>query len=79
LIANGCTINGTVHHSILSRDVVIDEGAIVEDSIIFTNTHVKTGVHLKNVVVDKHCVFEFKKDVGYSDGEPLYIPQGAHI
>lgn len=79
LIANGCTVNGTVHHSILSRDVTIDEGAIVEDSIIFTNTHVKSGVHLKNVVVDKHCIFAVQKDVHGEEDKPLYIPQGAHI
>jgi len=78
-IANGCTINGIVHHSILSRNVIIDEGAVVEDSIIFTNTHVKKGVHLKNVIVDKHCVLEINKDVHGEDGKLLYVPQGAHI
>lgn len=78
-IANGCTINGIVHHSILSRNVIIDEGAVVEDSIIFTNTHIKKGVHLKNVIVDKHCVLEINKDVHGEDGKLLYVPQGAHI
>ena len=79
LIANGCTINGTVKHSVLSRDVVIEEGAIVENSVLFTNTVVKKGVHLKNCVVDKHCVFENKKEVSGTKDEPLYIPQGARI
>jgi glucose-1-phosphate adenylyltransferase len=79
LIANGCTIDGTVKHSVLSRNVIVEEGATVEDSIIFTNTIVRKGVHIKNAVVDKHCVFETKKNVGGTPTDPLYIPQGAII
>ncbi|MBQ9114957.1 MAG: glucose-1-phosphate adenylyltransferase subunit GlgD, partial [Clostridia bacterium] len=34
LIADGCVINGTVENSILFRDVRIEEGAVVKNSII---------------------------------------------
>jgi len=79
LVANGCTVDGTVKNSILSRDVVIEEGATVEDSIIFTNTHIGKGVHLKNCVVDKHCIFKIKREVFGTKEKPIYIPQGEHI
>lgn len=79
LISNGCTINGTVKNSILARNVIIEEGATVEDSIIFTDCVVKKGVHLKNVVSDKLCVFENKKDVFGTKEEPLYIAQGVKL
>lgn len=79
LIANGCTINGKVKHSILARDVIIEEGASVENCILFTHTVVKKGVHLKNVVSDKRCVFKTKANVAGSDDEPLYIQRGAII
>lgn len=79
LISNGCKINGTVKNSILSRKVKVEEGAVVEDCIIFTNTTIKKGVKLKNCVIDKHCIFENKKVVKGSKEKPLYIHQGAKL
>jgi glucose-1-phosphate adenylyltransferase len=79
LIANGSTINGEVKHSILARDIVIEEGATVEDSIIFSHTIVRSGVHLKGVIADKRCVFKEHKELIASGPEPIYIPRGAKI
>ena len=75
LVANGSYIKGTVKNSVLSRHVHVEEGAVVENSIIFTNTVIKKGVHLKNVISDKHCVIN---NDSCSD-EIKYIPQGAKI
>lgn len=79
LIANGSTINGKVKNSIISRDVVIEEGASVENCIIFTHTIVKRGVHLKNVVSDKRVIFQNRKEVQGTEEEPLYFPRGVKI
>ena len=79
LIANGTNIEGTVKNSIISRDVTIEEGAIVENSIIFTHTVVKRGVHLKNVIADKRTIFENKKDVYGTESHPLYFPRGVIV
>lgn len=79
LIANGTSIEGTVKNSIISRDVTIEEGAIVENSIIFTHTIVRRGVHLKNVIADKRTIFENKKDVYGTEEHPLYFPRGVIV
>lgn len=79
ILANGSTILGTVKNSVLARNVIVEEGAIVENSIIFSDTVIKKGVHLKNVVGDKLCTFENKKEVFGKDNEVIYIPQGAKI
>ena len=79
VIANGCTINGTVKNSILARNVTIEEGAVVEDSIIFSDCVVKAGVHLKGVIADKLTKFVSKKEVVSEKGEHIYIPQGETI
>ena len=79
IIANGSTINGKVKNSIISRDVVIEEGATVENSIIFTHTIVKKGVHLNHVISDKRVVFQARKEVQGTEDEPLYFPRGAKI
>ena len=78
-IANGCTINGKVSHSIFARKVIVEDGASVEDCIIFTDTKICSGVHVKNAIIDKHCIIRYKTDVGGEKDNPLYIPQGAHI
>ncbi|MEZ0537538.1 glucose-1-phosphate adenylyltransferase subunit GlgD [Caldicellulosiruptoraceae bacterium PP1] len=58
LISNGCIIKGKVKNSILSRGVVIEEDAFVEDSIIFPKCVVKSGALLKNVILDKNVVID---------------------
>lgn len=47
MISSGCDIKGTVINSILSPGVVVEEGAFVKDSILFTDCQVE-----KNAVVD---------------------------
>ena len=79
IIANGSYIDGTVNNSIISRDIVIEEGAKVENSILFTHTIVRKGIHLKNVIADKRCEFKTKKEVSGSEKNPLYIPRGEII
>lgn len=79
IVANGATINGVVKNSIISRDVTIEEGAVVENCILFTHSVVKAGVHLKNVVCDKRVVFKSKNLVEGSEEHPLYFPRGVNV
>ncbi len=79
IVANGCYIQGKVSGSLLSRNVIVEEGAIIENSIIFSDCVIKKGVHLKNVIADKLCVFQSKEEVFGTKDEPLYIPQGEII
>ena len=78
-IANGCVIKGKVKNSILSRDVVVDEGAVVENCIIFTHTEIGANVKLKYVVTDKYSeVMEVKKIIREKD-DILYIGKGERV
>ncbi len=79
LVANGCTINGKVKGSILARNIVVEEGASVEDSIIFSDCVIKKGVHLKNVVADKLCIFANKTEIHGDKNEIIYVPQGEKL
>ena len=78
-IANGCIINGKVKNSILSRGVVVGEGAVVEDCIIFTQTEIGENVKLKYVVADKYAkIVEIKKLNGEKE-EMLCIAKGDRV
>lgn len=51
LINQGAVIFGTVDHSVIFHDVVIEEGATVTDSVIMPGAFIKSGTMLKKVIV----------------------------
>jgi glucose-1-phosphate adenylyltransferase len=53
LISHGCTIAGTVEHSVLSPGVRVDPGAIVRDSVIMFDTHIRAGAVVDRAIIDK--------------------------
>jgi glucose-1-phosphate adenylyltransferase len=46
-------VGGIVRHSILSSRVRVEEGAVVEDSLLFDNVSVGAGARLRRCIVDK--------------------------
>lgn len=79
VVSNGCIIKGKVENSIISRNVVIEEGAEVKNSIIFTKTHVKSGVKAKYVLAGKHVDMATKKNVSGTPEQILFIDYGEKI
>ena len=78
-ISNGSTIKGTVINSILSRDVIVEEGAVVKDCILFSGTKVGKGSHLQYVVADKKVQIKEIRDVAGEEDHYMYISFGANI
>lgn len=56
LISNGCILKGSIENSIISRRVIVQEGAEVKNCIIFENCEIKTGCKLTNVIIDKNTI-----------------------
>ncbi|WP_022818978.1 glucose-1-phosphate adenylyltransferase subunit GlgD [Fusobacterium russii] len=61
LFADGCHIFGKVENSLISRDVIIEEGAEVNNSILMAGTVVKTGAKLDYVIADKSALITENK------------------
>ncbi|HMM00743.1 MAG TPA: glucose-1-phosphate adenylyltransferase subunit GlgD [Bacilli bacterium] len=78
-IANGAQIYGKVQNSIISRDVVIEPGAKVVDSIVLTQSVIGSNVCLCNAIVDKYCHVKFAKEVNGEESHPAYVHQGDQI
>lgn len=78
-IANGSNIKGTVKNSVISRDVVIEEGAIVENCILFTKTKIGAGAFVKNVVTDKQAKIINSKDVQGDPDNMMFVDFGEII
>ena len=51
-VAPGARVAGTVEHSIIGQNCVIEAGAVVRNSVLLDNVHVGPTVELSNVVAD---------------------------
>lgn len=50
-LTDGCSIYGTVEHSVLSNSVTVEKGAVVRDSILMPGVTVKSGAFLDKCIV----------------------------
>ena len=78
-IANGSNIQGTVINSIISRDVVVEKGAVVKNCILFSGTKVGKDSQLEYVVADKNVKIKEVKEVSGEEDHYTYISFGANI
>ena len=69
MVSHGCTIHGTVEHSILSPGVRVEQGAVVRDSIVMFDTVIGAGATVDRAILDKDCVIGPGSRVG--DGDDL--------
>jgi len=79
VVANNCLIEGTIRHSVIGRDVVIQKGALIEDCVIMANTTIGENVHLKNVVVDKFAKINHKVELIGSPEKIVYVKRKDKI
>ena len=70
LLTPGCEVEGRVRRSVLFPGVVIEKGAVVEDSILLYDTRVGAGARLKKVITDKRVTIGEGSRVG---GEDLLV------
>ncbi len=51
-LSSGSTVEGTVEHSVIGTNAVVEAGAVVRDSVLLDGVRVSAGVELRNCVVD---------------------------
>ena len=65
LIGEGSrVVEADIRRSIIGRDVRIDSGAYIEDSVIFDHTHIGAGAKLQRVVIDRHNTVQAGVELG---------------
>ena len=67
LISNGCKIDGTVEHSVLSPGVHVGKGTIIKDSVILNDVHIGENCKIENAIIDKDTVVGKNTIIGYGD------------
>ncbi len=56
IISDGCLILGDVRHSVLSSNVVVEEGALVVDSVIHQKVTIGKGSFIRNALVTSNTI-----------------------
>jgi glucose-1-phosphate adenylyltransferase len=65
-IAEGSLVRrATIRNSILGRGVWVNEGAVIEDSIVMDYTTVGKGAHLRRAIVDRFNIIPADGDIGF--------------
>ena len=67
LISPGCRVLGTVDNSVLSPGVVVEEGAVVRDSVIQHRCVIKSGAVIDRSILDKEVTVGRDSVVGEGD------------
>lgn len=78
-VSNGAIIKGSVENSILGREVVVEEGAVVKNCVIFSRAYIGKDTHIEYVIADKECEITFTKDFKGTKEKPLMIKEGDHV
>ena len=79
LVADGCVIKGIVKNSILFRDVIVEEGAIVENAILMQKTKVGKSAKLSHIIADKNVTISAQTDLRGAAGLPIVIGKGKQV
>lgn len=82
-VAGGCILSGGyVKDSVLGRNVLVDEGAMVENCIILDNCWIDRGARLRNVIVDKNNHIAAHEKIGFDvdrDKERYHVSSGGIV
>jgi glucose-1-phosphate adenylyltransferase len=71
LINQGATIKGTVRHSVISNEVTVEKGAVVENSFLMPGAVVQSGVHVNYALIGPKQVIS--KDIAGKPDDVLLV------
>ena len=70
LLSEGCEVYGTVIDSVLGPEVVVEEGAVIRDSIIMARSIIKKGTNISRCIVDEETTIGEGVCIGEGDNVP---------
>ena len=79
MIADECVIEGTVINSVVFRDVKVEKGAVVKNSVLFHGTTVCEKASLNCIVTDKDVIVTKGVTLSGNENMPFYIQKGRKI
>lgn len=71
-VTEGCNINGSLDHCVVSDGVTIERGARIKDSIIFPNAYIGEDAIIEKTIIGEGAIIGkgVKCGINYSDNNP---------
>ncbi len=69
LVCNGCTVYGSIKHSILGSGSVVLDGTVIEDSIVLPNALVGRNCRITRAIINEGAVVEDNTVIGDAEGD----------
>ena len=79
IISSGCIIDGNFEDCIIFRDVIIERGASIKNSVIMAHTVIGENVCLENVISDKYVHIQPGVKLFGSCDNPITIEKRSNI
>lgn len=79
LIADGCTIEGTVENSLLFRGVVVEKGAVVKNSILMQGTVISANAKVDSIITDKNVTVSANRNLSSDPSYPIYFTKNIVV
>lgn len=79
VFADGCIVKGSVINSVISRDVIIEEGAVVENSIIMTKCKIGKNARVSHTIMDRYASVSEGVNVSGTSTVPYVVHKRTNI
>ncbi|MDO4813734.1 MAG: glucose-1-phosphate adenylyltransferase subunit GlgD [Gemella sp.] len=79
VLADGCTIKGMVENSVISRGVVVEEGAVVRNSIIMNGCVIGKNTNINHTIMDRRAKVSEGVAVSGTATEPYIVHKEVEI
>lgn len=79
VVANGAVIDGKVTNCVIGRNVIIEKGCEISNSVILSDTHIYPDCKIDHAVIDKTCTVLHVKYLVGTEERPVFIKKGDII
>ena len=79
LITEGCVIEGSVTHSIISTQSVVEKGATVIDSVLMPGVHIGPGARVVRSIIAENAQIGAGAKIGQADGDIAVVGINVHV
>ena len=79
IVADGCTIQGTVENSILFRGVTVAKGAVVRNCVLMQDVQVGPGATLSHIIADKNVVVGEEITLAATANCPMAVAKSSKV
>lgn len=70
IVSEGCEILGKVYNSVIGINVIVEEGAVVKDSIIMADCYIGGGAYIEHAIIDNTSTISDGVVIGTGENIP---------